>query len=141
MEPNLELFAVQFGLFLVLYFLLNKLLWQPLLKLQAERERHMSGALHEADSLRENARLDTERLEQRLGEARNKAAAERSRRRQETLAAEQKILSHAQFEVEAILGQARTELAEATEGARGLLRAEATNLSDQIAQTITSQAN
>jgi F-type H+-transporting ATPase subunit b len=141
MEPNLKLFAVQFALFVLLYFVLNKLLWQPLLKLLAERERHMSGALHEADSLKENARLDAERLEQRLGEARNKAAAERGRLRQETLAAEQKILSHAQFEVEAILGQARAELAEASEGARSLLRTEATALSDQIASNITSQAN
>lgn len=141
MEPNLNLFVLQFLLFCVLYGILSKLLWQPLMSLLAERERRIGGALHEADSLKENARVDSERLEQRLAEARSKAAAERARMRQETVSAELKIISHAQFEVEAILSEARTELAAATDGARSLLRAEATSLGEQIAQNITGPAS
>jgi len=141
MDPNWKLFAVQFVVFVALYFVLNRLLWQPLLALLAERDRHISGALHEADSLRANATVDAARLEERLNDARSKTAAERGKLRQETLAAEREILSHAQFEVEAILGQARTELAEASDAARTLLRTEATVLSEQIASNITGQAS
>ena len=141
MEPNLKLFALQFILFCLLYGVLSKLLWQPLMALLAERERRTGGALHEADSLKENARVDADRLEERLAEARSKAAAERARMRQETASAELKIISHAQFEVEAILTEARTELSAATEGARSLLQAEARALGEQIAQNITGPAN
>lgn len=99
--------------FLILLFLLNKVLYKPLTGMMAAREKTIADNLQRA----EQARAEAEQLRQQF--AQQVAAAQKEA--QETLAAARKAAEGARDE---ILGQARAEAARMIENAQAAIERE-----------------
>lgn len=91
---------VQVVSFLVLWFLLNKILFKPFLGLLEERERKTEGVKTESASLTEEGERLRAEYEEKI-----------SRARDEGRAVKESILQEARQQRERILGQAREEAA------------------------------
>ena len=68
---------VQLGLFLLLAFVLTKLLWKPYLRVRAERVSRVDGYRKEAVQMEADAATRLERAEAQLAEARRLGSGER----------------------------------------------------------------
>src|SRR4030095_4852136 len=101
----------QIILFVALWLILNKILFQPYLQLLEERERRTTGAEHDsADLEQEGARLRAQ-YEEKIEQAQTAAYT-----------AKDAILQEARQQREKILGQARAEAASKLEQARREIR-------------------
>jgi len=116
------------GLYLIIF--------KPMLKMLAERERNISGFRTEAELMQEEVSSKLEELEQQLAAARAEGQAERSKLRQEALAAEKDMLLAARNKTNEMLEAARGVIAKEREAAQAELRSSAEELSGQIAGTI-----
>lgn len=123
-------------LFVVLWLILSKVLFQPYLKLLDERERRTSGAQHDSTELeREGARLRAQ-YEEKIAQAQSVAAAEREGILQVAREEREKILGQARQEAEQTLARRRQEIATALESERRLAAAEAATLAVDIASKV-----
>jgi F-type H+-transporting ATPase subunit b len=123
-------------LFVILWLILNKVLFQPYLKLLDERERRTTGAQHDSTELEhESARLRAQ-YEEKIAQARSLAAAERERILQTAREEREKILGEARQEAEQTLAARRKEIATALEVERRLAAAEATTIAQEIASKV-----
>jgi F-type H+-transporting ATPase subunit b len=125
--------AYQIVLFLVLWVVLNKVLFKPYLHLLAEREGKTTGAAHDSDALeREALRLKADyegkiARAQAAGYAAKDAIVQNGRQQRE------KILSQARDEATGMLERARNDVATAMAQERRLAVAEvATVASDMV---------
>jgi F-type H+-transporting ATPase subunit b len=126
----------QVVLFIVLWLIVNKVLFQPYLKLLDEREQKTSGAQHDSTELEhESARLRAQ-YEERIAQAQSAAAVERERILQRAGEQREKILSQARQEAAQTLAGRRQEIAAALEAERRLASAEAANLAADIATKV-----
>jgi F-type H+-transporting ATPase subunit b len=116
------------GLYLIIF--------KPMLKMLAERERNISGFRSEADLMQEEVSSKLQELEQQLAEARAEGQAERSKLRQEALAAEKELLLAARNKTEEMLETAREAIAKEKDIAQVELRNSANELSKQVAGAI-----
>lgn len=123
-------------LFVVLWLILSKVLFQPYLKLLDERERRTSGAQHDSTELeREGARLRAQ-YEEKIAQAQSVAAVEREGILQVAREEREKILGQARQEAEQTLARRRQEIATALESERRLAAAEAATLAVDIASKV-----
>jgi F-type H+-transporting ATPase subunit b len=123
-------------LFVVLWLILNKVLFQPYLKLLDERERRTAGAQHDSTELEhEGARLRAQ-YEEKVAQAQSLAAGERERLLQTARQEREKILAQARQEAERILTRRRHEIATALEAERRLAAAEAATIGAEIASKV-----
>ena len=126
----------QVVLFIVLWLIVNKVLFQPYLKLLDEPEQKTTGAQHDSTELEhESARLRTQ-YEERIAQAQSAAALERERILQGAAEQREKILSQARQEAEQTLAGRRQEIAAALEAERRLASAEAGTLAADIAAKV-----
>ncbi|MSP39528.1 MAG: hypothetical protein EXR70_13660 [Deltaproteobacteria bacterium] len=115
-------------LFVVLWLILNKLLFQPYLHLLSERERKTSGAQHDSSDLEhQGARLKAQ-YEEKLAEAQAAGYAAKDDIVQEGRQQREKILSQTRAEATGSLERVRAEVATALEQERRLAAAEVTNV-------------
>ena len=120
-------------LFVVLWLIVNKVLFQPYLKLLDERERSTTGAQHDSTELEhESARLRAQ-YEEKIAQAQSVAAGERERILQSAREQREKILGQARQEAEQTLAGRRREIATALETERRLASAEAATIAADIA--------
>ncbi len=120
--------AYQIILFLVLWVILNKVLFQPYLKLLAERERKTTGAQHDSGDLEhEAARLKAE-YEEKIAQAQAAGYAAKDAIVQNGRQQREKILSQARDEAVGTLERVRNEVASALEQERRLAAAEVSNV-------------
>lgn len=123
-------------LFVVLWLILSKVLFQPYLKLLDERERRTSGAQHDSTELEhEGARLRAQ-YEEKIAQAQSVAAVEREGILQVAREEREKILGQARQEAEQTLARRRQEIATALESERRLAAAEAATLAVDIASKV-----
>jgi F-type H+-transporting ATPase subunit b len=123
-------------LFLVLWLILNKLLFQPYLHLLEERERKTSGAQHDSTDLEiEGARL-TAQYEERIAQAQAAGYAAKDAILQEGRQQREKILSQARQEAALTLERTRSEVAAAMERERGLAAAEIAAVAGEMAAKV-----
>lgn len=123
-------------LFVVLWLILNKVLFQPYLSLLDERERRTTGAQHDSTELEhEGARLRTQ-YEEKIAQAQAVAAVERERILQIAREEREKILGQARQEAEQTLTRRRQEIATALEAERRLASAEAVRIAADIASKV-----
>ena len=134
---SLDLSVVyQIVLFLVLCFVLSKVLFRPYLKLLEEREGKTAGARQDTDKLeREGARLKT-LYEERIAQAQAAGGAAKESILQEARQQREQILSQARQEAAATLELARREVASQVAGERQLAAAEAATVARQMASKI-----
>jgi len=126
----------QMGIFVVLMFLLEPLLFRPVLRIFALREERTEGARARARSLEERAGELLKRYEKELERVHRVAATERERLRQETTALEAEILHDARAATTKILEEGRRRI----EGEVNRIRFDLGRESEQISLRIVEKA-
>ncbi len=122
--------------FLVLVYILNLLLFRPLLALFKERETSVKGALEAAKEMDRSREEGLEKMTRELSAARHKANDAFERLREEGLASQKAVMSDAEAEAAAMLLKAREELKTEAERARSALRADAEKFSEEIVRKL-----
>ena len=126
----------QIILFVALWLILNKILFQPYLQLLEERERRTIGAEHDsADLEHEGARLRAQ-YEEKIAQAQTAAYAAKDTILQEARQQREKILGQARAEAASKLEQARREIALALEKEKALAAAEAATVAGEMVSKV-----
>lgn len=125
-------FFVLLANFLVLFFVLRAILFNPLGKVFKERDVVTAGALEEAKAMTARKDEAVSRMNAELVASRNKAKAEYEKLREEGQSAQKETLSKAEAEAVGIIGQARKELQAEADKARGALKADIEKFSEEI---------
>jgi len=126
----------QIILFVALWLILNKILFQPYLQLLEERERRTIGAEHDsADLEHEGARLRAQ-YEEKIAQAQTAAYAAKDAILQEARQQREKILGQARAEAASKLEQARREIALALEKEKALAAAETATVAGEMVSKV-----
>ncbi len=132
MEFTLPEVAYQALLFVVVYFILKKTVFERFLENLEARHHRTHGALAEAEALRtETARLQAD-YEVQLAEMRRQASVARDEIRRQAEASEREILEAARADAAKSLAEARAEIQKQTDAARVSLRGEIETISQQV---------
>jgi F-type H+-transporting ATPase subunit b len=123
---------IQFALFLIMLFILSRLVFRPYLKLRDERHKGIEGAREEATKMQERARGVNADYDAQLTRARQRGSEERQRLRAEAATYERQVLGAARDESQKALEAARGKIASEASDARTKLTAESTALARQI---------
>jgi F-type H+-transporting ATPase subunit b len=135
---NIEVkwFVVLLVNFLVLVYLLNILLFRPLLGVFSERQNTVKGSLDAAREMDAKKEEGIEKMNRELSEARHKAKDAFEKLREEGLSRQKTLLADAEQQASAMLQRAREELKAEAEKARGSLKADAEKFSDEIVRKL-----
>lgn len=118
--------------FLGLLYLLNIILFRPLLKVFNEREGLIKGSLDAAKEMNSRKEEGIERMNKEISEARSKAKEAFEGLRNEGLEVQKNLLSDAEAAAAGMLQKAREELRSEGEKARQSLKADIDKFSDEI---------
>ena len=122
--------------FLVLLFVLNYILFQPLAKIMRERDDATVGALDEAKSMTGKKDEAVARMNAELLAARNMAKAAYDALREQGQSVQKEALSKAEAQSLSMIEQARKELQAEAEKARAALRADIEKFSEEIVRKL-----
>src|SRR5512146_711274 len=127
---------VQFGLFLLLFVVANKLMFQPYLALRTRRKEGIEGA--RADAERTSAQADAKLAdyEKQLALARSRANDEGRKVRAEAAAHEKSVTDASRAEAQKALDEATAKMRAETDAARLQLLPQANALARQIASKL-----
>lgn len=129
-------FIVMLINFLVLLFILNSILLQPLLKLFKERDDTVKGDLDVARDMSTKREESIARLNRELSDARSKAKETFEVLRTEGVQKQKEVLSAAESEAVSIIEKAKAEIRSDAEKARQALRADVDKFSDEIVRKL-----
>ena len=118
--------------FLVLFFILNIVLFKPLLKIFTDREDTVKGALDAAKEMSSKREEGISRLNSELAESRSKAKEIFEALKAEGVNKQKEELSAAEKEAGAMIEQAKTQIIAEAEKARQALKADVDKFSDEI---------
>jgi F-type H+-transporting ATPase subunit b len=118
--------------FLVLFFILNVVLFKPLLKIFTEREDTVKGALDAAKEMSSKREEGIARLNRELAESRSKAKEIFEALKSEGVNKQKEELSAAEKEAGTMIEQAKTQIRAEAEKARQSLKADIDKFSDEI---------
>lgn len=136
LELNIKWFIVLAVNFLVLLYLLNVILFKPLLKLFKEREENTKGAFEIAQEMTKKKDDAVAMLNKELAGAREKASSAFDTMKTEGVRIQKEILSKAEAEASDLLEKARAELKAEAEKAKTKLRADVDKFSDEIVRKL-----
>jgi F-type H+-transporting ATPase subunit b len=122
--------------FLVLLFILNAILFKPLMDIFKKREDSIKGDLDAAKDMAEKSEEGIAGLHRELAGARTKAKETFEAIRSEGVKHQKEVLSAAESEAVATLEKARTEIKAEAEKARQGLRADIDKFSDEIVRKL-----
>jgi F-type H+-transporting ATPase subunit b len=127
---------VQFGLFLILWLVANKLLFQPYLQLRERRKAGIEGARAESERMTAQADAKLADYEKQLAAARSRANDEGRKVRAEAAAHEKDVTDMARAETQKSIDEATTKMRGEAEAARLQLLPQANTLAKQIASKL-----
>ena len=127
--------VVQFVLFLVLFVVANRLLFQPYLQLRERRKAGIEGAREEAERMTAQADAKLADYEKQLVVARNRANEEGRKVRAEASANERTVTDQARAAAQAAIDEAQAKMRSETEAARAQLMPQA----DALARAMSSR--
>ena len=127
---------VQFGLFLILWFVANRLLFQPYLQLRERRKAGIEGARAEADRMTASADSKLADYEKQLAAARSRANDEGRKVRAEAAAHEKDTTDKARAAAQKSIDEATSKMRSEAEAARLQLLPQANALAKQIASKL-----
>lgn len=130
-------FFVLAALFLFLVFLLDKILFKPLLKVFKEREDAIDGAQDAAKDLELAKEEKVEALKKEFSEGGRKAKERFESVRGEGLAKQKEFMEAAAKEAAGIMDKARAELKAQSDKTRQALKGEVDKFSDEIVNKLT----
>lgn len=128
--------VVQFCLFLLTYFVANKLLFQPYLALRERRKAGIDGARSEAERMTATADAKLADYQKQLAVARDRANDEGRKVRAEAAANERDATEKARTAAQAAINEAQQKMRAETEAARGQLMPQADALAKSIASKL-----
>ena len=128
--------GVQTVTFIVALWLLNKLVFRPLLRVRDRREELTAGTLKEAEEMTRRAEETVAEYERRIAEARAAATETRNELRQRGQAEAAGILAEAREEAQAELERKRGVLEAEISKIRAGVRSEAESLAASIADRV-----
>ncbi len=140
MEINPILIALQVIPFLVVLVGLHFIIFKPMLRLLAEREKAIVQDRKDAEVLEGEVQQKMTELEERLAQAKAAANADRRERREEIRQREEEILAEARTRAEAMVDEARVEIEREAEAARRTLREESEGLAKDVASSVLGRA-
>lgn len=127
---------IQFALFVVMYFVLKRLLFEPFLAMKKMRSAGIEGAREEAAQMEQRAESLGKDYEGRLQAARSKSDDERLRLRAQGQERERELLTQTRSLTQAQLQAARLRIADEGKAAQAQLQQQALPLSRQIASKV-----
>lgn len=122
--------------FIVLFFILKAILFQPLLKIFKERDDTVKGALDTAKRMTDKREEGIARMNRELAEARTKAKEIFETLKGEGMGKQREALSSAEAEAVSTLEKAKAEIKGEAEKARTALRADVDRFSDEIVRKL-----
>ena len=134
---DLDLTAVvQFVLFLILYLIANKFLFQPYLDLRSRRKAGIEGARSDAERMTAEADAKLADYEKQLATARSRAAEEGRKIRAEAGQHERETTEKARASAQSSIDEALAKMRGETDAARGQLLPQADQIAHQIASRL-----
>ena len=127
---------IQFGLFLLLFVVANKFMFQPYLVLRTRRKDGIDGARAEAERLAGQADAKLADYEKHLTAARARANDEGRKVRAEAAAHEKSVTDASRAEAQKAIDEAATRMKTEAEAARLQLLPQANTLARQIASKL-----
>ena len=125
--------VVQIINFIVLTYLLNRILFKPLLRLFDYRSRKIEEFNNKTIEADKNYKAKLKEYADRIQDARNFAEEERLRLRQQAMEKRQEILSKAKAEADKITVAIRDDIVKQTELVKAVIQRESELLSQEIA--------
>jgi F-type H+-transporting ATPase subunit b len=122
--------------FIILLFILNAILFKPLLQIFKEREDSVKGDLDAAKDMQEKSEEGIARLNRELAESRSKAKETFELLKAEGVTKQREVLSATEAEAVAMIEKARTEIKSDADKARQSLRADVDKFSDEIVRKL-----
>jgi F-type H+-transporting ATPase subunit b len=126
--------------FLVLFIVLNFILFKPIRQIMQERDMGISSAFGDAKAAQERMQNLLEQYNASLAEAKQKATVSYNALYQQGLDAQRDMIAAERTKGGEILDKARAEIAAASTAARGDLRKEAERLSQDITAKLLGRA-
>jgi len=127
---------VQVVAFLVFWFLLTKLLFEPFVGLLEERERRTEGVKAEAAALREEGERLLKEYEYAIAKARDEGRAAKEKIVQEGRQARERLLAQAREDASRTLEAVRAEIEKELQRGREIAAGEAQAIAQQMAEKI-----
>ena len=126
--------------FLILLFLLTKVLYRPLLAKMEERARAIKTSLDEAQAARAEAQRQREEHAAQIRSAHAEAQAIRAQAVKEAQEEQQKLVAQARAEATRLVDSARAELDQDVRRARQQLRQEVADLAIGVAERVIQRS-
>ena len=127
---------VQFALFLIMFAIANKFMFQPYLMLRERRKAGIEGARAEADRMSAQADASLADYERQLAQARTRANEEGRKVRIEAAAHEKSVTEASRAEAQKALDEAMTRMRAETDAARLQLLPQANSLARLLASKL-----
>lgn len=118
--------------FLVLLYVMNLVLFRPLLKIFKEREDNTTGAIEAAKAMEAEKERFIEEMKKELSEVAQRARETFEAMRAEGLGKQKELLSIASEEASGMIEKAKGDLKAEAERARAALRTDVQRFSDEI---------
>jgi F-type H+-transporting ATPase subunit b len=128
--------VVQFVLFVVLFVIANRLLFQPYLQLRERRRAGIDGARAEAERMTAQADAKLADYEKQLAMARDRANEEGRKVRAEAVTHEREVTDQARKAAQKAIDEASATMRRETDAARGQLMPQASALASAIASRL-----
>jgi F-type H+-transporting ATPase subunit b len=128
--------VVQFALFLALYAVANRFLFQPYLQLRERRKAGIEGAREEAERMTAEADAKFASYEKQIAQARERAGEEGRKIRLEGIAHEREVTNAARAQAQTAIDEAQTTMRRETAAARAQLMPQAEALSRAISSKL-----
>jgi F-type H+-transporting ATPase subunit b len=127
-------------IFLLLIFILNRLLFRPLQKIQAERERRTSGLMSETQAKMDHQLGLLDKYQATIKNARMEAYRQQEQVRSEAMQKRAEVLAKAKAAGEQMIRDSRASILSQVESAKQQLDFEAQELARGIASTLLGRA-
>jgi F-type H+-transporting ATPase subunit b len=127
---------IQFGLFVLLWIISKKLLFQPYLALRERRKQGIEGAREEATRMTAEADAKLADYDKQLSVARNRANEEGRKVRGEAVAHEREVTDKARATAQTAIDEAHAKMRSETDAARAQLMPQAEQIARQIASKL-----
>lgn len=127
---------LQFINFVVLMFILNKILYRPLMKVMAQRREQIEADKTRAQSLESEIDAKMKHYQQQLSDAKSEAATERNQLRKTAQQQESAITAEAQQKAALRIKAIRSQVGQEATEARQILRQSVDELAGQIATKV-----
>jgi F-type H+-transporting ATPase subunit b len=134
-EINLTI-VIQVLQFLILMFILNRLLFKPISQVMAERKAKINAWEEKTQNLQDSARVQLEKYENQLREERTQAQERQEQLTKELKKKEEENLRTVSEEAAGLVASAQRVIVEETERLRLELRQQAVELSQILAEKV-----